>query len=112
MASDNIVNTTTDGFDADVIEHSNTTPVLVDFWAPWCRPCRMLAPVLDEIADTHTENLRVVKVDVEQHEEVMGRFSLVSIPTLLLFKNGEVVEQVTGVKPKAKLLDLINPHLA
>jgi thioredoxin 1 len=104
------VNEVTDtNFQAEVIE--STDPVLVDFWAPWCGPCRMVAPVLEEIA-SERENLRVVKLNVDENQQTAAKFEVLSIPTLILFKNGSVAKKVIGAYPKKKLEAELEPALA
>jgi thioredoxin 1 len=104
------VNEVTDtSFQAEVIE--STDPVLVDFWAPWCGPCRMVAPVLEEIA-SERENLRVVKLNVDENQATAAKFEVLSIPTLILFKNGAVAKKVVGAYPKKKLEAELEPALA
>ena len=87
-------------------------PVLVDFWAPWCGPCRALAPVLEELAKDMEGQVRIVKVNVDENQAVPSKFAIRSIPTLILFNKGEVQEQITGGLPKAALKDLIQKGTA
>jgi thioredoxin 1 len=96
-------------FQAEVIESEQ--PVLVDFWAPWCGPCRVVAPVLEEIA-AEREDLRVVKLNVDENQQTAAKFEVLSIPTLILFKNGEVAKKVIGAYPKRKLEAELEPVLA
>ena len=101
MASANILNLDDSNFDSEI--NKGATPVLVDFWAPWCGPCRMIAPVLDKIADAMAGQAIVAKVNVDEAPGVASRFRVSSIPTLLFFKNGEVREQVVGLQSEADL---------
>ncbi len=78
-------------------------PVLVDLWAPWCRPCLMVAPILDELSDEYDGKISFVKVDVDQNPKTAARYSIMSIPTLLIFKNGKPVSQIVGLRPKEEL---------
>ena len=96
-------------FETEVIK--SNTPVLVDFWAVWCGPCRAVAPIVEEMARDYAGKLKVGKVDVDQNPEISMRFGIRSIPTLFLFKGGKVVEQVIGALPKPKLGAQMSPHL-
>ena len=98
-----VINITLENFEEEVIKSEKT--VLVDFWAPWCGPCRMLSPIVDEIADERSD-IKVGKVNVDEQEELAMRFGIMSIPTLIVFKNGEVVKKTMGVQPKAAILGL------
>ena len=98
-----VVNVTLENFEAEVIK--SDLPVLVDFWASWCGPCRMLSPIVDQIADERTD-IKVCKVNVDEQEELAMRFGIMSIPTLIVFKNGEVIKKTIGVQPKAAILGL------
>ncbi len=101
MASEHIIEITDANFDAEV--RQSTEPVLVDFWAPWCGPCKMLGPILDELADEFQGKAKIGKVNIDEHQQVAGQYGVSSIPTILIFKGGEVVEQHVGLKPKAAL---------
>jgi thioredoxin 1 len=101
---------TDQSFETEVLKSS--VPVLVDFWAAWCGPCKMIAPTLDEIAREHAGKLKVVKVDVDENPEVSFRYGIHSIPALLLFKGGQPVAQMVGAMPKGMLLTRITPHLS
>jgi thioredoxin 1 len=97
-------------FQAEVIE--SDVPVLVDFWAPWCGPCRMVAPVLEEIAGEKGDALKIVKLNVDDNQQTAMNFEVLSIPTLILFKNGAVAKKVVGAYPKRKLEAELEPALA
>jgi len=101
---------TDNNFQAEVLE--SETPVLVDFWAPWCGPCRLVTPVLEQIADERGEDLKIVKLNVDENQQVAGTFQVMQIPTLILFKGGEVAKKVIGAQPKRKLDAELEPVLA
>ena len=100
---------TDNNFQAEVIESEG--PVLVDFWAPWCGPCRVVAPILEEIAAEH-EDLRIVKLNIDDNQQTAVKFNVMSIPTLMLFKHGEVAKTVIGAYPKHKIEQELEPALA
>lgn len=101
MASANIVNVTSSSFATEVLQ--SNVPVMVDFWAAWCGPCKMIAPALDELADEFQGKAKIAKVDIDNEQDLAGQFNVRSIPTLLLFKNGQVVEQMVGARSKNDL---------
>jgi thioredoxin 1 len=107
--ADNIIEVTDDNFQAEVIE--SETPVLVDFWAPWCGPCRVVAPVLEEIAQER-DDVRIVKLNVDENQQTTAKYQVLSIPTLILFKGGEEAKKVIGAYPKRRLEAELAPVLA
>ena len=108
--ADTVSEVTDSNFQAEVIE--SEVPVLVDFWAPWCGPCRMVAPVVEEIAEERGEQLKVVKLNIDENQNTAMQFNVLSIPTLMVFRNGEVAKTVVGAYPKRKLEAELEPALA
>jgi thioredoxin 1 len=109
-AGDIVKDTTTATFAKDVLEASRTVPVIVDFWAPWCGPCRVVAPVLEEIASERPD-LRIVKLNIDENQQTAANFQVLSIPTMILFKGGQPVKTVIGAYPKKKLEAELEPAL-
>ena len=105
-----VTQVTEKNFESEVLK--SNLPVLVDFWAEWCGPCKVISPIVDEIAQDLEGKLKVVKVNVDDAQELAGKYNIMSIPTLLIFKEGESVEQIVGAMSKDQLLDKINPQLA
>jgi thioredoxin 1 len=111
MAEDKLIDVTDDSFDSEVLE--SDIPVLVDYWAPWCGPCKMATPVLAKLANEYEGRLKICKVNVDEEREVAGKHRIMSIPTMFLFKDGELVDQITGVTPNFEndLKRRIEPYL-
>ncbi len=107
--SQNMIELTDKTFDEVLLE--DISPVLVDFWAEWCGPCKTISPILDEIALEKTGALRIAKLNVDENLDVTRRFEVLSIPTLILFKDSEPVLRIVGAKGKSQLLELIDEHL-
>ena len=104
------VTVTDANFKSEVLE--SDLPVLVDFWAPWCGPCRMVAPVVEELARSYEGRLKVGKVNVDENPEISRAYGIQSIPTLMVFKNGQIAERIVGALPKPMLEKALKPHLA
>lgn len=109
MSSDLITHTSDASFNADVIEAQ--TPVLVDYWAEWCGPCKMIAPILDEVSKTYDGKLRVAKMNVDENRDVPAKYGIRGIPTLMLFKDGQLAATKVGALSKAQLTAFIDSHL-
>ena len=107
--SDNIVYTSDDGFDADVLGADK--PVLVDYWAEWCGPCKMIAPMLDEIADAYSDRLKICKLDIDANQATPPKYGIRGIPTLMLFKNGEVEATKVGALSKSQLQAFLDSNI-
>lgn len=109
MASDKVLTLTVDNFKSEVLD--SAVPVLVDFWAPWCSPCRMIAPVVDEIAGDYEGKIKVGKVNVDENRQVAVEYGVMSIPTLIVFKGGAAADRVVGFKSKGDLKALLDKQL-
>ncbi|TVS08423.1 MAG: thioredoxin TrxA [Gammaproteobacteria bacterium] len=107
--SDNITHVSKDTFDDDVLKADK--PVLVDYWAEWCGPCKMIAPILDEIAGEYSERVKVCKVNVDENQETAAKYGIRGIPTLMLFKNGDVEATKVGAVSKSQLAAFLDSHI-
>jgi thioredoxin 1 len=107
--SANITHVSDATFDNDVLK--SDTPVLVDFWAEWCGPCKMIAPVLEEVATSHAGKIKIAKVDVDDNREVAAKYGIRGIPTLMIFKNGELAAQKVGALSKAQLTAFVDSQV-
>ncbi|HZJ82233.1 MAG TPA: thioredoxin [Clostridia bacterium] len=109
MASDKIMIIDSNNFEEEVM--NSDVPVLVDFWAAWCGPCKMIAPIIEQLADDFEGKAKIAKVNVDEQSELSSKFRIMSIPTIMLFKDGKVVEQLMGARPKGELTKLIQKAL-
>ncbi len=109
MASELILNMTDSSMNIDSLKQHNL--ILVDFWAPWCGPCRMLAPILDQLAEEMKGQVVIGKLNIDQEEEAAIRFGISAVPTMIIFKNGEEVERITGVRPRPQLAAALKRYL-
>ncbi|HXZ88926.1 MAG TPA: thioredoxin [Candidatus Binataceae bacterium] len=110
MASEKVTHVTDATFDQEVLK--SPTPVLIDFWAPWCGPCRAIAPIIDELAGTYAGRLKVVKINVDDNPETPSRYGVRGIPNLLIVKGGQVKDQIVGAVPKQHLVRAVDNALA
>src|ERR1700719_4790653 len=106
MASEKVTHVTDASFEQEVMK--SATPVLIDFWAPWCAPCRAIAPMVDELATEYDGRLKVVKINVDDNPQVPARFGVRGIPNLVIVKGGEVKQQIVGAVPKKNLVEAVN----
>ncbi len=97
-------------FDADVLKSGQ--PVLVDFWAPWCGPCRMLAPVVEKVATSHAGKAKFVKLNTDEHPNIAGKYQVSGIPCLILFKDGQPVDRIVGYQPEGPIASMLSKHVA
>lgn len=104
------LNITDDTFEQEVLQSDR--PVIVDFWATWCGPCKMIAPILEEVAAEYADKVKIVKLDVDANNKTAGKYNIMSIPSLLFFKGGEMVDQVVGAIPKAQLTARVDKVIA
>ena len=109
--AENVAAVTDTSFEAEVIDASKAQPVMVDFWAEWCRPCHMLAPTVAEIATEYAGKIKVVKLNVDENMNAAGRFNIRGIPTLLIFKGGQVADQIVGAVPKDQISKIVDQHV-
>jgi thioredoxin len=107
--SGNLFEFTDNNFDSEALKADK--PVLVDFWAPWCAPCRMVGPIIEELATSYTGKVKIGKLNTDDNPNIASRYGIMSIPTILLFKNGEIVDRVVGAVPKKDFERMLSPHV-
>lgn len=103
------IHVTKENFDAEVLQ--SNVPVLVDFWAPWCGPCKMVGPVMEQLSEEFAGKAKIAKIDVDSQGELAVRYNVMSVPTMIIFKNGEIVDQSIGALPKPHFVDMLNKHI-
>jgi len=104
-----IVNVTDQNFETEVL--NSDKPVVIDFWAEWCAPCRQIGPIFKELADTHGDQVKIVKMDIDSNPGTPGKFGVRAVPTILAFKDGQVVQQITGARPKSDFESMVQALL-
>lgn len=109
MASDKVINLDSKNFEEEVM--NSDVPVLVDFWASWCGPCKMIAPIIDQLAEDFEGKAKIAKVNVDEEGDLASQFKVMSIPTLILFKDGEIADQTMGARPKGELVKMVQQAL-
>lgn len=109
MSSGKLLELTTSNFSSDVL--NSDQPVLVDFWADWCNPCKMIAPFVEQIAEEYAGTLRVGKIDADEAQDITTQYGVMSLPTLMLFKGGQPIARITGFQTKDKIVNQLMPHL-
>lgn len=109
MSSEKVTAFTKDNFEGEVLKYEGVA--MVDFWAPWCGPCRAVGPIIDELADDYENKVKIGKVNVDEQSEIAAKYRVMSIPTIMVFKNGEMIEKIVGARPKEELSKLLDKNL-
>ena len=112
MSGQWVIDVTDETFEKDVLERSQELPVVVDFWAEWCGPCKQISPALEEIAAEMNGKVKIAKINIDENPSTPGKYGIRAIPTLMMFKDGEVASTQTGAQPKGKLVDWINAAIS